>query len=266
MSIPLDRLYHYIEHIAEEIHGDRVIIYRFYPHGSKNIYDLNLLRPAQTWKNLVTLPPIYCNDQEPLNFYLYEDLPENTVYLTQHKLFSDKNGIQIPKLNFRKNALRCIWDSAVLLHSEQRSSQLDLYQTHNFFPVYYWSHGLISRDWFRFAEHVAIKKNVKQTFLIYNRAWGGTREYRLKFADLLVKFDLHNHCKTSISPVESELKIHYNLHRFKNPDWRPNYVLENYFPVSTAQSHYSADFDIEDYNSTDIEVVLETLFDDSRLQ
>jgi hypothetical protein len=42
-------------------------------------------------------------------------------------------------------------------------------------------------------------------------------------------------------------------------------VLENHFPVSSAHSHYSADFDINDYNATDIEVVLETLFDDDRL-
>jgi hypothetical protein len=136
MTIPLDRLYHYIEHVAEEIHGDRVIIYRFYPHGSKNIHDLNLLRPFPTWKHLVASPPIYCNDQEPLNFHLYENPPENTVYLEQHKFFSDKAGIQMPILNFRKNALRCIWDSAVLLHSEQRSDQVELYQDHNFFPVY----------------------------------------------------------------------------------------------------------------------------------
>jgi hypothetical protein len=42
-------------------------------------------------------------------------------------------------------------------------------------------------------------------------------------------------------------------------------VLENYVNPTTAQSTYSADFDVADYNSTDIEVVLETLFDDNRL-
>ena len=69
----------------------------------------------------------------------------------------------------------------------------------------------------------------------------------------------------SISPVEPELGIHYDLHKFANPAWRPTNVLENYFPISTAQSYYSADFDTNDYNSTEIEVVLETLFDDNRL-
>ena len=35
--------------------------------------------------------------------------------------------------------------------------------------------------------------------------------------------------------------------------------------MNTAQSHYSADFNLKDYESTDIEIVLETLFDDERL-
>lgn len=36
MSVPLDRLYHYIENTAGEIYNDDVVIYRFYTHGFKN--------------------------------------------------------------------------------------------------------------------------------------------------------------------------------------------------------------------------------------
>ena len=43
MSIPLDRLYHYIHDVAEQVRGDYVLIYRFWPHGSKNIEDLSVL-------------------------------------------------------------------------------------------------------------------------------------------------------------------------------------------------------------------------------
>jgi hypothetical protein len=101
--------------------------------------------------------------------------------------------------------------------------------------------------------------------LIYNRAWSNTREYRLRFAELLIHLNLQEHCNTSINPVEPELGIHYDSHQFKNSAWRPRTVLENHFPISQAHSHYSSDFDINEYNATDIEVVLETLFDDSRL-
>ena len=81
----------------------------------------------------------------------------------------------------------------------------------------------------------------------------------------MINLNLQKHCKTSVNPIEPELGIHYETHNFKNPTWRPQTVLENYFPISDAHSHYSADFDIEDYESTEIEVVLETLFDDDRL-
>jgi hypothetical protein len=41
--------------------------------------------------------------------------------------------------------------------------------------------------------------------------------------------------------------------------------LDQYFDSNVTNSHASADFVIDDYNNTDFEVVLETLFDDSRL-
>ena len=70
MSIPLDRLYHYIESVAQDIYGDTVI-YRFYPHGSKNLEDLNSLNYIN-WPIASLFPHIYCNDQEPLNYDYYQ--------------------------------------------------------------------------------------------------------------------------------------------------------------------------------------------------
>ena len=55
MSIPLDRLYHYIESIAKEIRGDDVLIYRFFPHGSKNINDLNCTKNHTVDQNIYVL-------------------------------------------------------------------------------------------------------------------------------------------------------------------------------------------------------------------
>ena len=71
MSIPLDQLYHYIESIAEEIYGGTVIIYRFYPHGSKKHEDLTSTKNFQ-WYEFKLNPGIYCNDQEPLDYKYYE--------------------------------------------------------------------------------------------------------------------------------------------------------------------------------------------------
>lgn len=262
MNIPLDRLYHFIDNVATEIYGDSVIIYRFWPHGSKNISNLNHLNSKYQWIEKLLFPLVWCNDQEPLDYEFYK---ENTQQASDSfsKLMQAHN-MYLPaiNLNYRRN----IFEKNLLLHSEQRSINLEKYQLENeLIPVYYWSHGIISRDWFRFAEHVNQKKQIEKTFLIYNRAWAGTREYRLKFADTLVRLGLEKDCKMSINPIEPELGMHYELHTFKNPAWRPTNVLENFFPTSNAHSHYSADFDIEDYEATNIEVVLETLFDDSRL-
>jgi len=254
MSIPLDRLYPFIEHIANKT----VELRRFYPHGSKNIEDLNPIRTPSGYQQFIS-PLIFCNDQEPLDFARYQYCDDN---LPKFKILFEKYKLE--RYNFQASRQN-IYDKSLLIHSEKNSVEVETYRNNWFITVYYWSHAVISLDWFRYAKHVVQKKQVNKTFLIYNRAWSGTREYRLKFSELLIRLGLENYCQTSVNPIEPELGIHYELHKFKNSAWRPATVLENFFPVSTAQSHFSADFDIKNYESTDIEVVLETLFDDSRL-
>ena len=263
MSIPLDRLYHFIEQIAGEIHREPVIIYRFWPHGSKNIQNLRILQTVEYWSQSQTRVIIYCNDQDPL---FYEFL-ENKQYVRTDQPFKKilrSCGITLSHKNLNINPN--IYQNNLLLHSEKRSSNVEKYiNCGQFIPVYYWSHALIARDWFRYAEHRrGLIKNVsKKLFLLYNRAWGGTREYRLKFLDLLIEHELVHHCLTFFNPIDND--NHYEQHTFDNIIWRHEHVLENYFQRTTADSSYSADFDLEDYQSTEIEVVLETLFDDDRL-
>jgi hypothetical protein len=256
MSIPLDRLYHYIESIAKEIRGDNVIIYRFYPHGSKNVDDLHCLS-QHTIEQFVNCPHIICYDQEPLNYDSYKNVPI--------KLGIDFYGdsAMLPSQNLRTRVGN-IYDHCLLLHSEKSSSEVITYQQDQFVPVYYWSHALIARDWFRYAPYVNFSKNVKKTFLIYNRAWEGTREYRLKFIDLLIENNLLDCCKTNFTPYDN--KLHYNHYIFNNPNWQPVHKLEQYLEPTTATSNSSADFDVNDYNNTEFEIVLETLFDDTRQQ
>ena len=263
MSIPLDRLYQYIEHISNKIYGN-VVIYRFNPHGSKKSKDLTLLHDYSA-KSQFKDPCIICYDQEPLDHSSYQQ--HTMLDFACDRVVEDlflKNNVKLPCCNLKPN-LSNVYDKCLILHSEKRSHDVDLYTNDQFIPVYYWSHAVIALDWFRFAQHFTQKKQVTKTFLIYNRAWSGTREYRLRFTELMLRLGLENNCKMSINPIEPELGIHYELHKFNNPIWRPTTVLENFFPISTAQSHYSADFDIADYESTDIEIVLETLFNDSRL-
>lgn len=261
MSIPLDQLYHYVEQLIQDSWGGPVIIYRFYPHGSKLLKNLRINKVYNDLEHLYLYPHLYCNDQEPLDYDRYEvetKLPETAVEL--NKL------IKSDKFNLRDYP-REIWDYAWILHSEQRSSNLKKYQdSRAFVPIYYWSHAVIAQDWFRAFEHIHLRKHAdKKLFLIYNRAWSGTREYRLKFIDMLIDAQLVPHCLTSVAPIDSELELHYTQHQFKNDVWKPTHQLEDHFPLNKTSSVYSAVVEHDDYNQTDIEVVLETLFDDDRL-
>jgi len=267
MSIPLDRLYHYIENIAKEVRGDDVLIYRFWPHGSKKIEDFSFLdSDREKFENYTMNPLIHCNDQEPLDYSAYTNSAQNSIFNLFCKLQFEEHGFKWPDYNFRTNLVN-VYDYSLLLHSEQRSSEVQKYQSNFFIPVYYWCHAIIAKDWFRYAEHQAQCKHTHlKDFLIYNRAWCGTREYRIKFADLLIEYDLVTHCKTSFNSVEPELNIDYKQHIFLNSKWRPNNFIEKYFDSTSVSASSSADFDLDDYSSTRFEVVLETLFDDSRLQ
>jgi hypothetical protein len=160
-----------------------------------------------------------------------------------------------------------LYDYVLLVHSEKNSREVDTYFQHGFLPVYYWSHAIIAADWFRYAKHDPVLQYDAATFthdfLIYNRAWSGTREYRLSFADQLVQAGLDPYCCTSFASVDSDL--HYGQHKFVNPDLAiARTDLETVLPANTHNSHASADYNNLDYAQTGIEIVLETLFDDAR--
>ena len=154
----------------------------------------------------------------------------------------------------------------MLLHSERQSPNLERYRQAGFIPVYIWSHGFIARDWFRYAE---LDPNLEQhtgghKFLIYNRAWSGSREYRLKFTELLLQHQLQDDVRMKFNPVDSD--IDYRDHVFANPNLQiSRHDLEKHWEINLATATASADYVARDYQHTDIEIVLETLFDDSRL-
>jgi hypothetical protein len=255
MSIPLDRLYHYIESVAQDVYGD-TIIYRFYPHGSKKFEDLNTVKDYADL-DIYVQPQIFCNDQEPLNFEMYQHISNRPAEVPD-------SLDDLYKVNLRKLPGN-IFDKAVILHSEKNSAEVEKYQNNQFVPVYYWNHALLALDWFRYAQHVkkGPRTNFSQPFLIYNRAWSGTREYRLKFAELLISNNLKDCCRTSVKLIDNG--THYQDCQHLSTIWRPSIQLEEYFEDNITTPCFSADFELDDYTNTDIEVVLETLFDDQRV-
>jgi hypothetical protein len=160
-----------------------------------------------------------------------------------------------------------VYDQTLLCHSELNSQDLDLYQKHGFIGVYYWSHALVARDWYRYAELDPMLtvnfENITHDFLMYNRAWSGTREYRLTLIEMLANNNLISNCKTSFSAVDNQL--HYTQYMFANPDLAISRDdLHEICPPNMYDAGASADYISQDYASTAIEVILETLFDDRR--
>lgn len=258
MHIPLDNLYHWIESQLPE----PAAIYRFDPPGEKSIRNLSYLHPYSDIEEHI-LPEVICHDQEPLFFNLYKNIDIDTASTLEAA--KDIPVAELCGKNLRA-ALKqtSIYDKAILVHSEKNSSDLDDYILNGYIPVHYWAHAIIARDWFRFAKWDSrLEPNLipDKLFLVYNRDWSGTREYRLKFSQMLVENQLLSACKTSILKLSE-----HSQHQFKNAKLMPDsFEFLDQIAENKALPSSSADYNTDDINSTGISIVLETMFDDTRI-
>ena len=271
MSVPLDNLYYWVRDQTQY----PVALYVFRPHGSKKISDLGHLDQIYASPSRGA-PPMICNDQEPLNYNLYENfdfendkswddytLMDKQTCIDVHKSenLHDKNLHMVPLLN-----VPTYYDCSILLHSEKNSPDLIRYQQAGFICVHYWCHAVISRDWFRYAQHDKKLSQVKtptMDFLIHSRDWSGTREYRLKFLEMVVDADLINQSKITFqSKVDGN---NFDKHVFKNKNFQIEYDKLQDISTRSIPSWASATYDADDYNDCMMSVVLETMFDGSRI-
>jgi hypothetical protein len=186
--------------------------------------------------SLSTLQPVlFCHDQEPLFFdYYLDEIPHMQEFCesVRENQFASK---ELKNLNLRwvhPTSLQKTW---ILLHSELNSAELNKYEsTGSFVGAYWWSHAMLSLDWYRFAEYdpaLDITDEYKKLFLIYCRDTTGSRTYRKTFISHLKKNNLDDNCQIGSF-------LDYNI---------------------TSDS--SAIYDAIDHNQTAISVVLETVFD-----
>ena len=252
MSIPLDRLYNFLQDICNQ----DVLIYRYFPHGSKNIQDCKVLLGSVDATNIDRFNKMYvfCHDQELLNSKCFPKVQNSIADIPM-------NAYRLLSTNTMNK-----YDRVIVVHSELNSSDVKWFDENGAVTVYWWSHAVIAQDWFRYAKLDPKLNNrscnLQQDFLIYNRAWQGTREYRLKFAELVVEHNLTHHCRMGFNPIDEQ---HYYQHQFANPAFEiHNHNLENYFPINNTDSSASADYCSQDYSETGLEIVLETIVDDQR--
>jgi hypothetical protein len=269
MSIPLDNLYHWVDSLMP----GPANLYVFRPHGSKKISDLSWLNDYDK-KISYKFPSIVMHDQEPLDWDFY-DCPDQYMELFHLKKWeiSAVNNLRINyfstfNLKFLTLLNGVIYDQDILIHSEKNSKDLVQYQQNGFVTVHYWAHAVIARDWYRFAQYdtrLNSSNLCKNKFLIYCRDWSHRREYRLKFLELLIQNNLDQVSQTSVMHVNGE-NVHFSQHQFCNSKFN----LDNLESISSISSNAfsssaSADYNPEDFVESEISVVLETVFDDSRV-
>ena len=226
-------------------------ILAFHPHGSKDLHNLETLvdnpnnRPNFNTR-ISASSRIVMHDQEPL----FLDYLNTYRFMLQHRknLLYSSNQIQLERIeqlskyskdlsniDFFKRAISGN-NSPIICHSELNSEDIAILEENNFITCYYWWHGMIARDWFRHWQHYDIlmptnKAANAERFLLYSRAFDGTRVYRQ---------DLVEHCK------KFETQIKYN--------WNGVQV----------DSTFSAKIDIND-SGPPIHIVAETLFDTNKI-
>lgn len=259
MTVPVHNLYDFVHQTTK---NQYFLIY-FYPWGQRSINNAIFYQISKQWLdgargikiqdrsqirlgyspelelNRISLiqPTILCHDQEPLNFSLYS---KDSQYVEQvFQRWQDNLKSPLPD-NFKNNNLRLanpysLQKTWILLHSELNSTELKLYEdTEKFKGAFWWSHAVISKDWYRYAKHdnsLKAGSSIKKIFLTYCRDTSGSRQYRQDFLSLVFYHKLTNHCQT-----QSFDGVEYG-------------------------SDASAVYNTEDLNYTAISVVLETIFD-----
>jgi len=284
MNIPLDNLYHWIEGLAQY----PVMLYVFRPHGSKDIFDLTKFKNYDQIHAL--LPVAICHDQEPLDFadrvfdqnschdmdrlsssirHRNQDTDPLIVDedIKEYKFLYKESKSQVRHHRPTWLNIHVLHEWVILLHSEINSNDVDQFSSVGFCPVYYWSHAVIARDWYRFAQHDSRLKprDPKKTFLVYCRDWTPNREYRLKFLDMLVSNRLTSDCVISTQHVNNQ-GVHLRDYQIQDARFKVDAEsILNSIPNNTVSSSSSADYNVEDISSTRLSVVLETVVDGSKI-
>jgi len=271
MFIPFDNLYDFI---AGRAPG--TLIYRFDPPGSKKLQDLAQINRTNhlgftEWMEQI---PLVCHDQEPLNFDLnaldWQELRRVCLeHLHQYTFITrNRDNEQFWKDLVARNVLagvpHTLADRAVLLHSEKQSAEINKFGDLAV-PAYWWCHAALALDWYRFAnwDHRIWQwpdHAYQYDFNIYSRAWTGSREYRLHFLNQVVNNDLLPDCRVTFDHVD---RLHYHEHAFANPDFFTSRALDQIESTSISSAE-SGGYDVNHYSVCGIDVVTETLFDDSR--
>lgn len=179
---------------------------------------------------------IVLHDQEPMSDFFvctYRDRYKGDVKEEYHELIEQLSTGDLTAIWLRTTGIP-LW-----CHSELSSKDISsLVDDHLFLEVYYWYHGMISRDWFRLWKYYPELEPRNRSdsafrFLLYARGVDGTRLYRSTLIEKL-------------RPWQSQI-----LHHWDRP-----------CPVSSTAS---AEICVNDAQLSSIHIVAETLFETDKI-
>lgn len=285
MYIPLDNLYDWMDGIDPDL-----IIYRFYPHGSKNLQNLriNPTSPLPTEQDFVSMRSLMwavCHDQEPLDPSQYDLswqqisalLVESLPIAMQHphkrheykeqafcELAKSKNVACVPWARYRN-----VYDRWILIHSEKNSTALQWYESIGAWGVHWWAHAMIARDWYRFSKIDARLRDLENIdyefdFNLYSRSWTGSREYRLALLQNLITHALDSVTRVSINHHDQDQCLGEYQPALAWCRHDATHMMQIWQDTNTA-AHASATYDVDHYRSCAIDLVAETVYVDGRI-
>jgi len=237
-----------------------------------------------------TILDIYDRSKKQIEYYHNDN--DKKKWAEQHTHFEDPVNHFLSSTTDKTFASRVMFPGIfkpIIVHSELRSPDIqDI--SDEFVPVYVFWHGLVSRDWYR---HWRLDKNCNpditradndHRFLLYARAWTGTREYRLKFVEKIIENNLHSSFKYNF--FETDNNTHYSIltdvnineyfpkQEFIKQESMITHIIKGHSSDTQkpgqelhhdVTSDSSAYIDIKDYKSTAIQIVAETLFDTEKI-
>lgn len=270
----------------------------FGTRGYKNlqIWNMNTDPNNQFQVTETHIGQVLMNDQEPVYLNLITDWKkEHQVYPEFHpdiskridhtqyqsRNINDVESYYQDRLDGISYVARMIFTgmrTPCIVHSELRSPAIKSL-TKEFVSVYVFWHGLIARDWYRHWKHnqqcmPSMNRVNNKKFLLYARDFTGSRKYREHFVKQLITNHLASAFRYQNYPDEACLRQHFP------PQDKPKHYTSKDFvaevidqqtvmpdnrinvPV-TDQS--SAFINTDDYNSTAIQIVAETIFEDQRI-
>jgi len=190
------------------------IIFIFQPHGSKYLHDIVgfSIDTETILQHHGSFGKILLHDQEPFSLGYLDTYRNHLIERKKHlydlsddvkKLKFDSMGIKAQTLDSIELMKQTIHEGPlethrsnippIFCHSEINSEDIDTLKDHGFIPCYYWWHAMIARDWYRhwkyYSDLIPINKSsCAQRFLLYSRAFDGTRAYRRKLVDHCARY------------------------------------------------------------------------------